>query len=697
MKKTIAIITTLCCFHFLGHSQYYVLPVNAGMNPGGLNTDVEYPVGGGLPSGWTTIQGPSATAVWSAAKTIPFTFNFNGAAVTQYKVSNTGVLTFDVSTSVSAPSTSNEALPSASIPDKSVCIWGSIIGSGTNDNVVTKTFGTSPNRQHWISFNSYSITGQTSCFTYWSIVLEESSDKIYVVDQRHSSCTFNETIGVQVDNSTAYEVSGSPNVQAIAGNDAATPSDNAYYEFGYGTQPDYDFYTYNVPINNYLALSSAPFSITAKGLNSGASGINSMDVNYSVNNGTPVTSTLNGLNIASGSSYDYTHPTTWNPSAAGTYTIKVWASNLNGNSDENLSNDTSSITVTLLSSFPNHKLVYEEGTGTWCGWCVRGAVYMDSIANAYPNSVITIAVHNGDPMVSSSYDQGVGGLVSGYPSLLVDRKLVDDPSNAFSLYDSHIGDFSYADLGVNANVTISGATRTAKVKVDAKFAVNLTGGSYRLALVFTEDKVTGTASGYAQHNYYSYMSQNKPLSGGGINYQEQPDLIPASDMVYNHVARTILGSFTGSPNSLPSNIIADSTYSYMFTYNIPAAYNISNMHAIALLIDVNKKIILNGNEASTITTTTGLNEILSGVNDVNVYPNPLNGDWMNIFVDFIKSEDITVTVTNVIGQTILNKQVGNMSSGNHTLQMNTSKMNPGVYFLNIQTSEGVVSRKFVKE
>ncbi|MEQ8359260.1 MAG: hypothetical protein RH860_07205 [Cytophagales bacterium] len=139
MKKII-LFTFFIAIGFYASAQYFYLPpVNTGSNPGGLNNDDEFPFGGGLDASWTQIQGPSATPVWSPVQTIPFTFNFNGSPVTQYKASTSGVVTFTTSASA-VPSTSNTALPSASIPDNSAMVWG-LTGSGSNDNIVTKTFG----------------------------------------------------------------------------------------------------------------------------------------------------------------------------------------------------------------------------------------------------------------------------------------------------------------------------------------------------------------------------------------------------------------------------------------------------------------------------------------------------------------------------------------------------------------------------
>ena len=135
--KRITLLMLLLAGLALNAQIYYQLPVGSG-NPGGLNADDEYPVGGGLSATWTTILTGSNTApAWSTNQTIPFSFQFNSTTETSYKVSSSGVLTFDVSSAASAPSYTNATLPNAGIPNKSVMVWG-IQGIGSNDMIVTK-------------------------------------------------------------------------------------------------------------------------------------------------------------------------------------------------------------------------------------------------------------------------------------------------------------------------------------------------------------------------------------------------------------------------------------------------------------------------------------------------------------------------------------------------------------------------------
>ncbi|MBT8377746.1 MAG: hypothetical protein KJN64_00790, partial [Ignavibacteria bacterium] len=349
MKKKILFVTILTLATNFALAQYFYTPyLSPGQNPSGLNTDDEFPIGGGAAPGWTTILAGGNTAnTYSANRTIPFAFNFNGITESQYKVSNSGILTFDVATGLS-PGTANSILPSILVPDKAICIWG-IAGPGANDNIISKTFGTSPNRQHWISFSSYNLNNNWS---YWSIVLEEGTDKIYIVDQRHQSIQSGLTLGIQINDTFAIQVANSPNIATVAGSNSA-PSDNAYYEFTQGTQPDYDFEIHHIALNSFPNIDMAPFSIAGDLSNLGASTITSFNINYSINGGAIQTSAINSVSVPLGSNFEFSHSTNWNPTVSGMYTLKVWASNLNGNLDQNPGNDTLSKTIVISDSLPN--------------------------------------------------------------------------------------------------------------------------------------------------------------------------------------------------------------------------------------------------------------------------------------------------------------------------------------------------------
>lgn len=198
-------------------------------NPGNLVYDYSVDITQ-LEPGWVSIHsGMASSPEWSQASTIPFDFKFDGEVVSKYKVSTSGVLSFDIN--AAAPKGENSTLPSSDIPDKSICVWG-LSGSGANDNIVVKTFGNSSNRQHWIMFSSYSIHGG-DCWTYWAIVLEENTNSIYIVDlYSKPSSPLHLTLGIQINKDKAIQASKSPNITTIDGS-RFDELDNYYYEFKY--------------------------------------------------------------------------------------------------------------------------------------------------------------------------------------------------------------------------------------------------------------------------------------------------------------------------------------------------------------------------------------------------------------------------------------------------------------------------------
>ena len=86
--------------------------------------------------------------------------------------------------------------------------------------------------------------------------------------------------------------------------------------------------------------------------NYGGTTITSLDLTYQIDGNTPVTANLTGLNIANATAYSFTHPTQWN-ATLGNYTLKVWTSNLNGNSDMDATNDTLTTTIDVGPGLPN--------------------------------------------------------------------------------------------------------------------------------------------------------------------------------------------------------------------------------------------------------------------------------------------------------------------------------------------------------
>ena len=173
---------------------------------------------------------------------------------------------------------------------------------------------------------------------------------------------------------------------------------------------------------NIAGQSPAP---TVSILNAGVTPITSFKVDLTYN-GNTYTQNVSGINLASIASYNVSMPAL--PLVAGNQNVVATVYDINGGLDNDISDNTLTTSINPVVPAAGKMVVSEEGTGTWCQWCPRGAVFMDDFNAKYDGFWAGIAVHNGDPMAVTDYDDGMGALIAGYPSALVDRGNYVDPS-----------------------------------------------------------------------------------------------------------------------------------------------------------------------------------------------------------------------------------------------------------------------------
>lgn len=130
-------------------------------------------------------------------------------------------------------------------------------------------------------------------------------------------------------------------------------------------------------------------------------------------------------------------------------------------------------------------------------------------------------------------------------------------------------------------------TRFLQVSVSTSF-MNDNSDQYNVSVILVENNVTGTGTDWNQTNYYSSQSQNIPLVGAGHDWQAEPSSVPASDMIYNDVGRASLGGYAGV--NLEGAHVNGTDEVKNFLYTVPADYNMSEMHFVALLINADGSI-----------------------------------------------------------------------------------------------------------
>jgi len=401
--------------------------------------------------------------------------------------------------------------------------------------------------------------------------------------------------------------------------------------------------------------------------------ITSFDVTYNVNSGGESTIySETGLSIAVGATYDFMHDVAYNFTTEETYDVTLTISNVNGGGETNFDNNVLTSNVTTLSYMPVRKIFGEQATGTWCGWCVRGHVFMEYMNETYPETWIGVAVHNGDPMTNAYYDGQIRNYIGGYPSALVNRGTAFDPSEFEEYYNTEIAKVLPVSVEVT-DIAWDAETRQVSFSVSAEFLASMS--DVRFNAIIAENNVTGTTTGYRQANYYSGGTYG-PMGG----YQSLPNPVPAADMVYHNVAREILGTWNGTENSVPATVNAGETHAYQYTYSVSPDYDENEMYIVGLLIDQATGEVLNADKkmfiTSNITTTADA--------AVSIYPNPAK-DHINIEL----AKNAKVQISDISGKIVY---TANAKAGNN--KINTSNLS-GIYFVQISDVDIICVKKLV--
>ncbi len=313
-------------------------------------------------------------------------------------------------------------------------------------------------------------------------------------------------------------------------------------------------------------------------LNNGLDTIQSLDVSWTDGTNT-YTDNLTGLNLMPGAMTNFTHSVPFTVSDYESYTISVMLSNPNGSADGLPVNNSAEFSVAGLSFLPEKKVFAEEATGTWCGWCPRGAVFMEYMAETYEDSFVGVAVHNDDPMAIAAYDNGVTSFpdFTGFPSVIFERDIIIDPSDLDAYYSDYLNRGAAVQVEVT-NAVLDVATRELTIEANSTFATSFNAADYSTFFAFKEDNVTGTGSGYNQANYYSGGAAG--TMGG---YENLPDPVPADQMVYNDVARDILPGFNGQEGIVDA--APDDVVSSQMTYDFPNNWDPREMEVVFVMLD----------------------------------------------------------------------------------------------------------------
>jgi len=354
------------------------------------------------------------------------------------------------------------------------------------------------------------------------------------------------------------------------------------------------------------------------------------------------------------------------------------------------------------------KVLIEEITGTWCGLCPQGFVFMDSLMLNFENT-IGVAMHQGDPMStmdgSNLGNEYTGG---GVPAFLIDRYLFDDYGfiSIGTDYDLLMEKTTerlntQSAVGVSfVEASLDQASNKLSVTLQADFFEDINETDMRFNLYVVEDKVVSDEPGYAQANYFNVV-QDHPYGGEG------PVL---TNFEHRYVCRTMAGGAWGKQNSLPSiDYKRNDKFNYIFLVDIDPTWNLENVSLIGMVQCFNEsntnRAILNAEE---ISLATALNPpvdeepIATSLNTnkrsfITVSPNPIS-QFAKIEFHLNNTGPTKIFVSNTNGTTVKVLRDELLNEGMHTLMWNTLDTNrnelpAGIYFINIVSGTQLSTKK----
>lgn len=363
---------------------------------------------------------------------------------------------------------------------------------------------------------------------------------------------------------------------------------------------------------------------------------------------------------------------------------------------------------TLLYSQVSKKVVIEDITGSWCGLCPDAYVYMDSIMHRFDNA-IAISIHLNDPM-SNPHGEEIGEVYTGggVPGFLIDRHLFDTYQFItfglnYDLVMEHVEARCESSSPVSVSYTMGEVNEAGnfEVHVNAHFYEAVEDQELRFNLFLVEEAIAPEQEDYVQVNYFD-LEVDHPFYQAGN---------PIQQFTHRYVLRDALGGAWGVENSIPgTSIAAGESFDQVFEFQLDELWDLEDMKLVAVVQeyheDRKRRSFLNSEDfmltdlidffenPQDTSTVSGFADDASLLAVDLLYPNPTKSD---VCLQFYAAEntEILVQLLDITGRVVRVLRDEPVSQGAHSLHWRMDGEAPGLYFLQMDSPSGSLSRRFV--
>ncbi len=440
------------------------------------------------------------------------------------------------------------------------------------------------------------------------------------------------------------------------------------------------------------ALYIAPFvqtgssnSLTGILHNFGVTTTTSVNINYSINGGAPVTSTSTGLSIPLGSDYTYTSSTPWVPTTAGTYVIKVWGDNINGSGvDENNTNDTFTSSVLVVDHLNPKTVLLEEFNQASCDPCAAATPNLDSVyVNNIANSIMVryhVNFPGRDCMDSVTLAPFVSNRlsyygVSGVPDAQVDGQYVYPGAGGLSSSIIH-------QLGAFGSPFTIAVTPTH----------NSTTHAYTFSAV-----ITSAGPIPAGLKAYAALTVDTMLYAANQSTESIPQtLFPeVAESMFPAAGSTLAAFTTGSTQTVTGSWTKN--HPWASDYRVWSYDSSINGKIVVWIEDDATKYVYQAGYAAvrTIDTTishVGLAVVNGNSGSMEVFPNPASQS-ATVALNLVAADNVKVEVYNMAGQLVYSMPAEMRKPGTSRTLIDLSTFATGDYFVKASIGSEVLTQK----
>ena len=209
-----------------------------------------------------------------------------------------------------------------------------------------------------------------------------------------------------------------------------------------------------------------------------------------------------------------------------------------------------------------HKVLIEDYTGTWCGWCPRISYGIEQVEQ-HTDNVVVVSIHRlgSDPYKYT--DDGIENLDEGqYPTGKINRtKTWPYPESSNTDFVLNLIE-NRADIGIALDSKINASS----IDVTVSVATTRQYSSYKLVVYLVEDKLY-----HNQTNYTQFYNGADPIV----------------DFEHNNVLRDVLTDIYGDV-VYPTGDESQMTYSVQTPLSIS---NTDNVKVVAFVMDVSGEVL----------------------------------------------------------------------------------------------------------